>query len=85
MKFLGLTLLVSFKNSLPVNEQVELDQNKPGELAKNRCKAKNLHAMNLKPSDQVVRAEQTAKLLSLKLKKEGDPSELDLKIESTED
>ncbi len=32
-----------------------------------------------KPSDQVAKAEQTAKLLSLKLKK-GDPSELELKI-----
>jgi hypothetical protein len=34
MKFLGSTLLASFKDSLPANEQVELDQNKPNELAK---------------------------------------------------
>ena len=34
MKFLRPTLLASFKDSLPANEQVELDQNKPDELAK---------------------------------------------------
>jgi hypothetical protein len=38
MKFLGPTLLASFKDSLPVNEQVELDLNKPNELAKNKSK-----------------------------------------------
>jgi hypothetical protein len=47
MKFLGPTLLASFKDSLPKNEQVELDLNKPNELAKNKCKAIYLHAMNL--------------------------------------
>ena len=100
---------------------MELDLNKPEELAKNKCKAMNLHAMNLltvmmaendlmlmmvesakskgwpdglayilwekllkkfKPFDQVAKAEQTAKLLNLKLKKGGDPSELELKIAS---
>ena len=34
IKFLSPTLLASFKDSLPANEQVELDQNKPDELAK---------------------------------------------------
>ncbi len=33
-----------------------------------------------KPSDQVAKADQTAKLLSLKLKKGEDPSELELRI-----
>jgi hypothetical protein len=33
-----------------------------------------------KPSDQVAKAEKTAKLLSLKLKKGEDPSELELRI-----
>ncbi len=47
MKFLGPTLLASFKDSLPANEQVELDLNKPDELVKNKCKAMNLHAINL--------------------------------------
>ncbi len=47
MKFLGPTLLASFKDSLPANEQVEVDLNKPDELAENRCKAMNLHMMNL--------------------------------------
>jgi hypothetical protein len=84
MKFLGPTLLASFKDSLPANEQVELDLNKPNESAKNRCKAMNLHAMNWKPSDQVVKAEQTSKMLGLKLMKGGDPSELELMIASTE-
>ncbi len=37
-----------------------------------------------KPSDEVAKAEQTVKLLSLKLKKVGDPSELELKIASIE-
>jgi hypothetical protein len=83
-KFLGPTLLASFKDSLPANEQVELDLIKSNILAKNRCKAMNLHMMNLKPSDQVAKAEQTAKLLSLKLKEKGDPSELEFKIVSTE-
>jgi hypothetical protein len=54
MKFLGPTFLASFKDSLPANEQVVLDLNKPDKLPKNRCKAMNLHAMNLKPSDQVA-------------------------------
>ncbi len=69
---------------MPANEQVELDLNKPNNLAKNKCKAVNLHARNLKLSDQVAKAEQIAKLLSLKLKKRGDPSELKLKIASIE-
>jgi hypothetical protein len=47
MKFLRPTLLASFKDSLPANKQVELDLNKPDELAKNKCKAMNLHVMNL--------------------------------------
>ncbi len=85
MKFLGPTLLVSFKDSLPAYEQVESYLNKPNKLAKNRCKAINLHMTNLKQSDQVAKAEQGAKLLSLKLRKEGDPSKLELKIASTED
>jgi hypothetical protein len=38
-KFLGPTLLASFKDSLQANEQVELDLNKPDELAKNKRKA----------------------------------------------
>jgi hypothetical protein len=114
MKLLGPTLLASFKEPLPANEQVELDLNKLNELAKNKCKAMNLHKINLltvmmaendlmlmmvepvkskewpnglalvlwenfikkfKPSDQVAKAEQTAKLLSLKLKKDEDLSE----------
>ncbi len=29
---------MSFKDSLPANEQVELDLNNPDELAKNKCK-----------------------------------------------
>jgi hypothetical protein len=33
MKFLGPTLNRSFKNLLPANDQVLLDQNKPNELA----------------------------------------------------
>jgi hypothetical protein len=40
--------------------------------------------MIFKPSDQVAKAEQTAKLLSLKLKKGEDPSELELRIASLE-
>jgi hypothetical protein len=119
MKFLGPTISASFKDSLPENEQVELDLNKPNQLARNKCKAMNLHAMNLltvmmvandlmlvmvesvkskewpnglayvlweklikkfKLSDQVAKAEQTAKLLSLKLKKGEDQSELELRI-----
>jgi hypothetical protein len=32
---------------LPANEQVELDLNKPNELAKSKYKAMNLHTMNL--------------------------------------
>jgi hypothetical protein len=83
MKFHGPKLLASFKDSLPANKQVELDLNKPNKLAKNKYKAMNLYAMNLKPSDQVVKAEQAAKLFSLKLKKGRDPSELELKIAST--
>jgi hypothetical protein len=47
MKFLAPTLIASFKVFLPANDQVELDPSKPGELAKNKCKAMNLHAMNL--------------------------------------
>ena len=47
MKFLGATLSVSFKESLPAYDVVELDLNKPDKLAKNKCKAMNLHAMNL--------------------------------------
>jgi hypothetical protein len=47
MKFFRPTLLASFKDSLPANEQVELDLNKPNELAKNKRKAMNLHPMNL--------------------------------------
>jgi hypothetical protein len=47
MKFLRPTLLASFKDSLPANEQVEVDLNKPDKLAKNKCKAIILHAMNL--------------------------------------
>ena len=54
IKFLGSTLLASFKDSLPANEQGVLDLNKPNELAKSRCKAIILHVMNLKPSDQVA-------------------------------
>jgi len=123
MKFLSATLSANFKESLPVNDAVELDVNKPKELVKNKCKAMNLHAMNLltvmmaendlmlmmvesakskdwpdglayvlwdkllkkfKPFDQVAKAEQTAKLLNLKLKKGEDPSELELKIASIE-
>lgn len=123
MKFLGPTLLASFKDTLPANEHVVLDKEKPEENAKFNAKKMNLHAMNLltvmmaeddlmlmmvdsvkstdwpdglayvlwekllrkfKPSDQVAKAEQTAKLLSLKLKKGGDPSELELKIASIE-
>ncbi len=119
MKLLGPTLLASFKDSLPANDQVELDLSKPDELAKNKCKAMNVHAMNLltvmmvendlmlmmvesvkskewpnglayvlweklikkfKPSDQVAKAEQTVKLLSLKLKKGEDLSELELRF-----
>ncbi len=119
IKFLSPTLLASFKDSLPANEQVELDLTKPDELAKNKCKAMNLHVMNLltvmmadndpmlmmvesvknkewsnglgyifwekpikkfEPSDQVTKGEQTAKLLSLKLKKGEDLSELELRI-----
>ncbi len=119
MKFFGPTVLASFKESLPANKQVELNLNKPDELAKNKCKAMIFHAMNLltvmmaendltlmivesvknkewphglayalweklikkfKPSDQVAKAEQTAKLISLKLKKGEDPSQLELRI-----
>jgi hypothetical protein len=47
IKFLGPTLLGSFKVSLPATEQVELVLNKPNELVKTMCKAMNLHAMNL--------------------------------------
>jgi hypothetical protein len=47
MKLLVPTMLASFKDSLPANEQVELDLNKPYELVKNMCKAKNHHTMNL--------------------------------------
>ncbi len=32
---------------MPANEQVDLGLNKTNELAKNKCKAMNLHAMNL--------------------------------------
>jgi hypothetical protein len=78
MKLLGPTLLASFQNSLPANEQVELDLNKLNEIAKNRGKAMNLHMMKMKPSDQVAKAE------SLKLKIGEDPSVLELKIASTE-
>jgi hypothetical protein len=47
MKFLRPTLLASFKNALLVNEHVELDPNKPDELAKSNAKKMNLHAINL--------------------------------------
>ena len=47
MKFLSATLSANFKESLSANDAVELDLNKPKELAKNKCKAMNLHAMNL--------------------------------------
>jgi hypothetical protein len=42
------------------------------------------HLKKFKLSDQVAKAEQTVKLLSLKLKKGGDLSELELKIASIE-
>jgi hypothetical protein len=47
MKFLGPTLNWSFKNLLPANDQVLLDQNKPDELAFLKSKEMNLHAMNI--------------------------------------
>ena len=47
MKFLSATLSVNFKESLPANDAVESDVSKPNEFAKNKCKAMNLHAMNL--------------------------------------
>jgi hypothetical protein len=45
---------------LPANEQVELDLNKPNELAKNICKEMNFHAMNL---STVMMAENDLMLL----------------------
>jgi hypothetical protein len=47
MKFLGPTLKRTFKNLLPANDQVLLDQNKPKELAMLKSKEMNLHAMNI--------------------------------------
>ena len=47
MKFLGPTLNRTFKNLLPANDQVLLDQNKPKELAMLKSKEMNLHAMNI--------------------------------------
>ncbi len=47
MKFLGPTLSWTFRNSLPANDQVLLDQNKPKELAMLKSKEMNLHAMNI--------------------------------------
>ncbi len=47
IKFLSASLSVNFKDSLPVNDQVELDLSKPDKLAKNKCKVLNLHGMNL--------------------------------------
>jgi hypothetical protein len=65
MKFLGPTLFASFKDSLPANEQVEFDlNNKPNELAKNKCKAMNLLAMNL---STVMTAENDLMLMMVDL------------------
>ena len=36
IKFLSASLSVNFKDSLPVNDQVELDLSKPAKLAKNK-------------------------------------------------
>jgi hypothetical protein len=47
MKFLGPTLNWTFKNLLPANDQVLLDQNKPKELAMLKSKEMNLHVMNI--------------------------------------
>ncbi len=47
MKFLGLTLNQTFKNLLPENDQILLDQNKPKELVMLKSKKMNLHAMNI--------------------------------------
>ena len=38
MKFLRATLSANFKESLPANDAVELDLNKPDELAKNKSR-----------------------------------------------
>ncbi len=45
--FFSASLSANFKDSLPVNDQVELDLSNPDKLAENKCKAMNLHAMNL--------------------------------------
>ncbi len=47
MRFLVLALNQTFKNLLPANDQVLLDQNKPKELAMLKSKEMNLHAMNI--------------------------------------
>jgi hypothetical protein len=47
MKFLGPTLNRTFKNLLPANDQVLLDQNKPKELTMLKSKEMNLHAMSI--------------------------------------
>jgi hypothetical protein len=47
MKFLGPSLLASFKDALPVNEHAVLDKEKPEENTKINAKKMNLHAMNL--------------------------------------
>ncbi len=66
MKFLGPTLNQSFKNLLPVNDQVLLDQNKPEELVFLKSKEMNLHAMNimtvmLSESDLMLMMAQSSK------------------------
>jgi hypothetical protein len=47
MKFLGSTLLASFREVLPQNDLVVLDWSKPNKLVFLKCKEMNLHAMNL--------------------------------------
>jgi hypothetical protein len=47
MKLLGPTLNRTFKNLLPANDKVLLDQNKAKEIAMLKSKEMNLHAMNI--------------------------------------
>ena len=64
MKFLGPSLLASFKDALPANEHVVLDPNKPEE------KSGNIAKKNESESEVEVEGEEWEELSELKLNTE---------------